>query len=69
MHIQSYRDLRVYQAAIEAAMRVFNLQRGSHSKKSSQWLSDAAVVAISLCQHRRSMAQAAVRRPFPKQVK
>ncbi len=26
-HIQSYRDLRVYQAAIDAAMRIFELTK------------------------------------------
>jgi hypothetical protein len=55
--IRTYQELRVYQSAMDAAMRIFELQ----SKLSScgeilYGRSDEALFAISMHEHRRGLA-------------
>jgi hypothetical protein len=64
-NIRSYKDLRVYQAAIEAAMRIFEITKNfPDEERYSMVRSDAPVVEIRLFKYRRSMAQEALSSAF-----
>jgi 23S rRNA-intervening sequence protein len=64
-NIRSYKELRVYQAAIDAAMRIFEItKRFPLEERFSMGRSDASRFTVGLLKHRRSMAQTPLSRSF-----
>ena len=67
--IRTYKDLRVYQAAIDAAMQVFELtKRFPSEERYSMVDQNAEVVQICLREYWRSVAQATLSRTLCQQA-
>ena len=60
--IRSYKELRVYQAAIDAAMRIFEITKRFRLKNVSQWLTKYADLHVQSARTlERRGANAAIR--------
>jgi hypothetical protein len=63
-NIRSYKELRVYQAAMEAAMKIFELTKRFPSEKKLFDRSDSTFLSLRLHKYCGSLAKAAVSCPF-----
>jgi len=65
-NIRSYKELRVYQAAIDAAMHIFEITKRFPVEERFAMVDQMPSITISLFEYRRSMAQASLSCSFCK---
>ena len=69
-HIRSYKDLRVYKAAIDAAVRIFEITKHFPMEERFSMTDQMRRASRSvLLEHRRSVAKATLPSAFCKQAK